>query len=146
MGKQWGKWTYFYFGYSFRLKQAYAYIRFFDQSQNSFLFEEVYHFVPNYLSVFFAEDGSVKLFDVIIQYILRVKHSIGIWVLEMEPSQLLRNQAFGQWIQHLLLIEYSRHCWPIKDSILVESLREPHSYNWKALLTWSSCKRKKNND
>jgi hypothetical protein len=110
------------------------------------MFEEVYHFVPNYLSVFFAEDGYGKLFDVMIVYILRVKHSIGIWVLEMELSQLLRNQAFGQWIQHLLLIEYSLHYWPIKGSILVESLSQQHSYNWKALLTWSYCKRKKNNN
>ncbi|CAK92853.1 unnamed protein product (macronuclear) [Paramecium tetraurelia] len=63
IGKYWGKWTYFYFGYSFHLKQAYAYIRQIDQTANSYLFEEIYHFVPNYLSVFFSEDGYGKQFD-----------------------------------------------------------------------------------
>lgn len=51
-----GDWAFFYFGYSFKTKQAYAYVKYRDR-EDSYLFQPVYHFIPNFMRVYLGNDG-----------------------------------------------------------------------------------------
>ena len=57
------QWTFFYFGYSFHTKQAYAYVKYVNR-MDSYVYRGVNHFVPHYIRVFIGNDGLYPQFMV----------------------------------------------------------------------------------
>lgn len=51
-----GEWTYLYFGYNWRQRKAYAFVRFYDR-EDSFKYEGVKHFIPNKFWLYLGNDG-----------------------------------------------------------------------------------------
>lgn len=61
-GNSIGEWVFVYFGYNLKLKQAFAFTLF-EHNQDSALFNNIKHFVPNQFWFYLTNDGFYPIFD-----------------------------------------------------------------------------------